>query len=53
MHKCTGLMRRNSGAERQQALDTAAMTLDVETEVTQGSSLEAGGGRDAGDAIEF
>ena len=50
--ECTGLTRRNSGAERQQALGTAAMTLDVESRVTRGSSLEAEEGWDAGDAVE-
>ena len=50
--ECTGLRRRNSGAERQQALGTAAMTLDVESRVTRGSSLEAEEGWDAGDAVE-
>ena len=51
--ECTGLARRNSGAERQQALGNAAMTLDVESGVTRGSGLEAEEGRDASDAVEL
>ena len=51
--ECTDLTRRSSGAERQQALGTAAMTLDVESGVTRGSSLAAEEGRDAGDAVEL